>query len=140
MDIHQIASLAMSDSVSDLLFDPADLPMSRNQQGLAWIRITGAHYERLSKSKVSTLAHPVLRVVHRLLSSTVYARQEPSIMLLGELILLKSMTSAENPSYRPCFGSFLCLYGKYKNREAEHDSSRRLGDPFSEDVGHTATS
>ncbi|CAI9271040.1 unnamed protein product [Lactuca saligna] len=72
-----------------------------------WTQLTRLHPYVSSAAKASSLIHPMMKVVHRIIASLVPPREERSTISALELKILYAMTHPEN-NLIPHHGRFLC--------------------------------
>ncbi|KAL4582345.1 hypothetical protein LXL04_006892 [Taraxacum kok-saghyz] len=75
-------------------FDPAEI----------WEEISGGESLTKGRDKVSNIIHPCIRIAHRILSCTIFARKEPGQINTAELFFIWCMTRKRGP--KPDFASF----------------------------------
>ncbi|KAI3508914.1 hypothetical protein L1887_23935 [Cichorium endivia] len=97
------------DEIADLIgqdlsatFDPFSIRLNASILSQGWYATTGIREFKASSAKASSIVHPVLKTVHRILASVVFPREELGTVTAIELQLLMHMIG--NPQKKPHFG------------------------------------
>ncbi|CAI9288965.1 unnamed protein product [Lactuca saligna] len=100
---HRVVNALMGAPVDNLYYQQDPWPGNFNEHYF-WQQITNEPQYSSSSSKASSIIHPCLRLAHRVLTCTIFARSEVGQISKAELFFLWCMTRENGP--RPDFASF----------------------------------